>query len=598
MKKNKYIGMMLMAAGLFAATSCSDYDDYNKAVADVTPSANQTLWENIQQNSQLSDFASLLQKAGFDDELNTTHYYTVWAPLNGTFDAAKYQAMGNGALLRQFVKNHIADYGHNATGALNERVMMLNEKAYDFVGSSAYTFDNVQISQANLPSSNGILHTINGVAAYYPNLYEYIMDADLSKEQGIDSLRNYFKRYETTYLDEKASVPGPIVNGMQTYVDSVMITENLLWNRLNAKLYDEDSTYTFLMPTNETWETQYEKVKSFYSYIPQTSAQLFVTSGGSTSINKTPATINIDAAFWNDSLTNWTLTRNLVYSNNDVYNRWIEGTPTSIGSDTLRTSVRNKLSNPQAILSPTIEKVPMSNGYARIINAYGMYSWETYAPERIVSAASADNRAMISNGSFSRVEVRNPDPEKVTLEEGENSIRYAWVEPTGGGQFVKPEMTLYLRNVLSTTYEIYCVFVPESVDPDKANAVTLPNRVIFTLNYCDVDGKLKDYTFLNEDPDQMAAFMERFNMKDNATNKNTIRSFSNDTSKVDTLYIGEFTFPVCYYGLGDEYCPNIKITTPYSVFNASLREAYSRDLRIAGIILRPKELAEFEESNK
>ena len=228
MKKNKYIGMMLMAAGLFAATSCSDYDDYNKAVADVTPSANQTLWENIQQNSQLSDFASLLQKAGFDDELNTTHYYTVWAPLNGTFDAAKYQAMGNGALLRQFVKNHIADYGHNATGALNERVMMLNEKAYDFVGSSAYTFDNVQISQANLPSSNGILHTINGVAAYYPNLYEYIMDADLSKEQGIDSLRNYFKRYETTYLDEKASVPGPIVNGMQTYVDSVMITENLL----------------------------------------------------------------------------------------------------------------------------------------------------------------------------------------------------------------------------------------------------------------------------------------------------------------------------------------------------------------------------------
>jgi hypothetical protein len=240
----------------------------------------------------------------------------------------------------------------------------------------------------------------------------------------------------------------------------------------------------------------------------------------------------------------------------------------------------------------------MSNGYARIINAYGMYSWETYAPERIVSAASADNRAMISNGSFSRVEVRNPDPEKVTLEEGENSIRYAWVEPTGGGQFVKPEMTLYLRDVLSTTYEIYCVFVPESVDPDKANAVTLPNRVIFTLNYCDVDGKLKDYTFLNEDPDQMAAFMERFNMKDNATNKNTIRSFSNDTSKVDTLYIGEFTFPVCYYGLGGEYCPNIKITTPYSVFNASLREAYSRDLRIAGIILRPKELAEFEESNK
>ena len=87
-------------------------------------------------------------------------------------------------------------------------------------------------------------------------------------------------------------------------------------------------------------------------------------------------------------------------------------------------------------------------------------------------------------------------------------------------------------------------------------------------------------------------------MTDNATNKTTIRAFSNDTSKVDTLYLGEFTFPVCYYGLGDEHCPNIKITSPFSAVTGNVRNDFTRDLRIAAIILKPKELVEFEESNK
>ena len=61
MKVNRYIGIAMMAAGMFAATSCSDFSDYNEVVPDATPSANLTLWENIQQNSNLSDFATLVK---------------------------------------------------------------------------------------------------------------------------------------------------------------------------------------------------------------------------------------------------------------------------------------------------------------------------------------------------------------------------------------------------------------------------------------------------------------------------------------------------------------------------------------------------------
>ena len=78
----------MTAATMLAVTSCSDFSDYNDTPASDVQQAERTLWDNISQNDQLSDFATLVKKAGFDDELSQPHYYTVWAPLNGTYDAS------------------------------------------------------------------------------------------------------------------------------------------------------------------------------------------------------------------------------------------------------------------------------------------------------------------------------------------------------------------------------------------------------------------------------------------------------------------------------------------------------------------------------
>ena len=557
-----------------ALFSCSDFDDYNKEVADVTPSANQTLWENIQQNGQLSDFAALLKKAGFDDELSQSHYYTVWAPLNGTFDASQYQGLNNNALLRQFVKNHIADYGHSALGAIDEHVKMLNEKTYDFMGTSSYTFGDRTVAQPNIPSNNGLMHTLNGSLAFYPNIYEYVTDSLLAIGKDIDSLRHYVLAYEQTYLDEDASVPGSIVDGMQTYVDSVIVTSNSLWWDLNIQMNNEDSTYTVLLPNNKAWLDSYNRIKDCYKYATTTKAQIFENG----SIASNPASINVDPAFWQDSLTCRQLMRNLFFSNNDAYNTWMEGTPSPYGSDTLRTTLRNKLSNPKEIMQQARHTVEFSNGKALVVDSLAMYPWETYSPERIAQAASSDNIGRVVTGSIEawRVTPTNPEIEEFT---------YLHVIPSGS--FGRPELDLLLPNVQSTTYNIYCVFIPPI---DYLNAELLPNRVIFTLNYCDASGNLKDVEFLDESEENISSFQERFNLPDNASNRTTIRAFSNDPTRIDTLYIGEFTFPVCYAGLGNDYRPNIKITSPFSVFNKNLTSAFTRDLRIASIILRPKEM--------
>lgn len=587
---------MMMAAGLFAMTSCSDFDDYNEAVTDATASANKTLWENIQQTPELSDFAALVKRAGFDDELSATEYYTVWAPKDGSFNPADYSALTDDALLKQFVKNHIARYSFPASGTIDERVMMLNEKSYDFTGApaygaSGYLFDGLSLVSGsfNMPSNNGVLHMMNGAAQYYPNLYEYVTDSVLAADQDISTLRNFFLRYENVYLDEKRSVVGPIVDGLQTYVDSVMVTENSLWSTLNAKLAVEDSSYTFLMPTNKAWTGFYERIKPYYKYIATTQAQAFERNNrGTVVISKTNAKKEVNATYWQDSLSNRFLTRYLLYSNNDGYNQWMTGEPSSLGSDTIRTTNRVKLSGPQDILDQAVATLPMSNGQAVIVDSMAMRSWETFAPEHSFSATGYAVRTVYGSATSHRVTLNDPNQE---------DFSYVYLKP--GTEFDLPEMTIQLPGVLSTEYSIYCVFAPAYDKLNDPSYVAKPNRVIFNLNYCSARGALTNQQFLDEDPDHVAAFKEKFPLIiDNNLNKTYIRSFENDPTKLDTVYVGDFTFPCCYYGFDQEVSPNITIVANIDTFDDDLLAAYTCDLRIVAIVLKPKELAVFEESNK
>ena len=174
MKQNKYIGIMMMAAAMLAATSCTDYSDYNDYPASSVPSADKTLWENIEANPQLSNFKALLQQAGFDEELKSSKAYTVWAPADNTFDMAAYQNLSKEDLLKQFVKSHVAAFAYPASGNVDQRVLALNEKYFTFKGDGAYTFDGRNVTTANVPATNGLMHITDGDAKFYPNIYEYI----------------------------------------------------------------------------------------------------------------------------------------------------------------------------------------------------------------------------------------------------------------------------------------------------------------------------------------------------------------------------------------------------------------------------------------
>lgn len=598
---NKYLIGSLVGCAICAATSCSDFNDYNETPVDNLMSGNQTLWENISQNSQLSDFAALLQRTGFQNELSNTRSYTVWAPVNGTFDVAAYQQLSDSLLLQQFVKSHVAEYSHVASGDLGEqRIHTLNEKSFAFSGNGSYTFGGKDIQQANLPSQNGLLHLLNGAAQFYPNLYEYLRMRD-----DIDMLRDYFMHYEQSVLDTKNSVKGPVIGGIQTYIDSVVVTSNSLTRRLNASLSNEDSTYTFLMPTDKAYQEMYDSIKPLYKFIAKTVVQdvaSFQKVDDSKTITADLAQRNLTAAELSDSLTRRIIADNLVFSNNDGYNQWlIDDNP---NQDTLRSTTRIKYSNPRDILEPMKEMVPMSNGYARVMDSLAFLPWETYNPMIEANPAyyayspiDTDHRNN-NRFAFTTTNVRVPDSiaQKMFGPE-ETGFTYAWIRPAD--EFAMPDVYIKLPNVLSTTYKFYAVFLPWRVETSPGRYVRLgsndkPNLLNFQVSYCGTNGKLATYSFSKK-------YLETGKSSDaNPTTKklNYTTAFYNDPAKVDTVYLGEFTFPVAYDGLGTDYAPNIHISSPLDTFSDDDMTNYTGDIRLKAIIMKPVELVEYEENNK
>ena len=563
----KHIGKMMLVGLIVTATSCSDFDDYNSQYTDPNPGGNLTLWENIKGNSNLSDFAQVVQKSGFAENLNTSRFYTVWAPLNGTFDVASLLEQDNAKLQKEFVKNHIADRNYTTSAGMDEKVVVLNRKAYSFTGK---TFGNVGLAESNLPSKNGVIYTMNGKVPFLYNVNEF-----LDEVKGCDNFVKHVKNYEMSYLDEHASIKGPIIEGVQTWIDSVMVRYNSLFDNLNARVEEEDSSYTILVPTDTAWNKAYKKIASAYNYLSSFNYQdLMSTAVGNNTASSsamTPALgatkVSIDADYYRDSLVKKNITDYVIYSNNESYNSFMKPEVGTTIGDTLFTTKRRKLTNVKNILGAMAgERQKLSNGWACKLDSLMFLPWETYNPT--ITSTNIGRMLAVKDGRTSTVHIMRSmlDPAMCQLDEPEEEeLTFIKAEPsTLSG---KPELDFYLNNLRSTTYNIYVVMVPACVE-DTA-AVRLPYALRFDLSYTKEDGNLQKQTW-----------------------GSTSAPILTDANKVDTVSLGQFTFPICYYGVNA--APNLKISHTVSSFTSSNRKKYEQILRVAKIILKPVEQEEYE----
>ncbi|MBQ7509643.1 MAG: fasciclin domain-containing protein [Prevotella sp.] len=584
----------------WALTSCSDYDDYNTVPSDaIVPGANQTLWENISSDQQLTRFAELARKCNFSETLNSPRFYTVWAPVNEAISDADYNrlmASDSATIVKQFMQQHITEYNHLVSAALdNTKITSLNNKHHDFTQAS---FDGFAYSAVNLPATNGVMHKISGMSEFHNNIYENIDDLT-----GCDSIKAYIQKYDEYYLDVNASVIGPLRDGKQTYLDSVMKKRNnVIRTIMRADLEDEDSTYCMLVPNDKAWNDAYAAINPCYNYIAKLDyMDLTKKTLVASSVKATDAKADKAAEATSelqDSLTCRNIVNNLVFSACYPKNNPLFGQGTLTAKDTVVATSGRYLTNAQTVLEHTIATGQMSNGITRVIDSLTFSPWNTYNPMIFTRRPSVEvnGREVLTTMKVNKLTTHNIALDSLasrrdTLFSKVPEMFHQWLFPATSRFFTyvavdsanidgttgKPEFNFALEGVRSTTYHIYVITVPAQVEEPLADVK--PYYLRFYLSWTDASNK-QQLTVL---PQGANKDIEMTTDEGTSTNKLTCIG---DPGRVNVFDLGEFTFPVCYYGL-DAY-PSLMMMHTKGYTSSSNRKKFDQQMRVAGVYLVPK----------
>ena len=594
----------MLAAAMLATASCTDYDDYNTVPVDAQASANNTLWENIAGDQQLTKFAALARQCNFSEALNSPRFYTVWAPVDEAISDADYQRLkssDSATIVKQFMQQHITEYNYPVSAALDSAtIVSLNAKHHPFTQSS---FDGYSYSAVNVPSTNGVLHKINGLSEFYNNLYE-----NIDNLEGCDLIKNYIQNYDEYYLDVNASVIGPLVDGKQTYLDSVLKKRNnVIRSIMRADLEDEDSTFCMLLPNDKAWQDAYVKILPCYNYIPKMDymdlAKKTVTANNIKATDaKADKAAETTGEVLQDSLTCRNIVSNLVFSNSIWRNSPLFGNGSLTPGDSVFSTSGRYLQNAQTVLEHTTSLAEMSNGIARTIDSLSFYSWDTYLPPVVVKEEQDNNRnTLLYTMKVNKLTTHNVPLDSLksrrdTLFSKVPKMFDQWLFPQRSrffsyiavdsanidGTTGKPEFCFALRDVRSATYHIYVITVPAQVE--EPLAAVKPYYLRFYLSWTDAANK-QQLTVLPQGAKSTVEIST-----DNGESTATM-TYVGDPGRVNVIDLGEFTFPACYYGL-DAY-PSLMMMHTKSYTSSANRSKYDQQMRVAGVYLIPKEYNDY-----
>lgn len=273
----KYNIFYCLSAVLLASASCTDWNDHYQVP--TSDAGNETtIWQALCNNPELSNFKEAVLYCGYDVALDGAQMFSVFAPTNDVFTAERLDSVKNvykqdkvqgvkdkeNRAVTEFIQNHIALYNTSVdavNGATSLTLSMMNGKNRELTST---TFGGIQMNTVNERHQNGILYSLDGMASYEPNIYEF-----METRQDLDSIRSfiYNPKYNVEVFSPSESVPGEIIDGKTHYLDSVTHVRNELFNSwLRAQLTSEDSVYLMVMPNNDVWKEQLEKISKYYVY--------------------------------------------------------------------------------------------------------------------------------------------------------------------------------------------------------------------------------------------------------------------------------------------------------------------------------------------
>ena len=587
---------LLGAAVLLGFTACTD-DHFD--IQPSTVSGSNTIWQNVEANADLDSVAMILRrckvmksqtdksaKQTYAELLATSQQLTAWLPKNGTFNAKQYlDELDSAAVLRakdemagtraeydvanRFARNHIARFNYESNMG-EQRIALMNSKIVNYNAGEG-TFNGVKLdaANANILSSNGMLHVLDGESQFAYNIFERLqVDSRFAKIYGdID-------KYNVYTFSASSSTQGSMNhNGSMEYVDSVWSrTNSLMSDAWLTKLTDEDSLFVSVIPTDAAYEAARQKIHGLFKY-----AKNYNYAWDASKRDWTNKGTNA-LKFNTDSLTTYNVTSRILSASSFSVGYNSEGPVTT--------------SNPQAFLNHVLTADSL-NSNARLV----IYNKDKGNVNPIFDGQTADDAIKASNGYIFAVDNYNYDPsysfiqkmninghntsqvtgstseqaQYVTLDK-ENQNAEVNVDALGADNFYyyfpvsgnsQLNIDFKLNNVLSTKYKI--------------SIVLLPNRVNINNIRTEEDG-----TVIEEKP----VFDVQIRDDKGSVIGTAVKNVSVDQDKVEKKVLWEaFEFPYAYFGLpsGYESFPVLRVSMSY----AQQRKGKCKALSIAKVILEP-----------
>lgn len=587
---------LLGAAVLLGFTACTD-DHFD--IQPSTVSGSNTIWQNVEANADLDSVAMILRrckvmksqtdksaKQTYAELLATSQQLTAWLPKNGTFNAKQYlDELDSAAVLRakdemagtraeydvanRFARNHIARFNYESNMG-EQRIALMNSKIVNYNAGEG-TFNGVKLdaANANILSSNGMLHVLDGESQFAYNIFERLqVDSRFAKIYGdID-------KYNVYTFSSSSSTQGSMNhNGSMEYVDSVWTrTNSLMTDARLTKLTDEDSLFVSVIPTDAAYEAARQKLQGLFKY-----AKNYNYAWDASKRDWTNKGTNA-LKFNTDSLTTYNVTSRILSASSFSVGYNSEGPVTT--------------SNPQAFLNHVLTADSLNSNASLVI-----YNKDKGNVNPIFDGQTADDAIKASNGYIFAVDNYNYDPsysfiqkrninglntsqvtgstseqaQYVTLDK-ENQNAEVNVDVLGADNFYyyfpvsgnsQLNIDFKLNYVLSTKYKI--------------SIVLLPNRVNINNIRTEDDGAI-----IEEKP----VFDVQIRDDKGSVIGKAVKNVSVDQDKVEKKVLWEaFEFPYAYFGLpsGYESFPVLRVSMSY----AQQRKGKCKALSIAKVILEP-----------
>jgi len=420
---NKLIFLLSYSFIIFSGCNKEWEEHYNITKSDIPK---KTLIELISENPDLSIFYNFLLKTRYDEVLNTSQSYTIWAPINNALrdiDTTNYE------LIKKIVTNHIARSRFTTSEVENKVVRMLNGKYINFIKNGTdYFLGNTKLRDLNIPAKNGLLHIIDGFLPYIENIWEYIMNT-----QNLDSLKSYLLSQNKYIFDPINSIEIGIDSAGNVIYDSVLIYTNLFLDKV-GRINNEDSIYTSILLDNNAWIEAYNRIKKYYNF-PE-------NAGGKKRQR---------------DLTCYNIVKDILFRGK-IYD--------SDSYDFIKSTTGNIYYNPYYLFEG--DPINLSNGIAYIKLNFPFVDTISWFKKIKVEAEYSEGRVNSGCNVFLRTSYGT----------GFNvsNNRYILIDPVS----TEPKVEFSIPNVLSAKYNIYCIFVPGLI---VDSSYALPTKVKFKLTY-------------------------------------------------------------------------------------------------------------------